>query len=83
MSKKSQLNKNSEPEPSQIPPNDDDKIRIAIPLRWVRSFTSIGTNIFVVSISLSFSPYLQTFQPKQLSPCLPSQTIQVSPKNLP
>jgi hypothetical protein len=77
MLKKSYLNKNSEP--SQIPPNDD----IMIPRRWFRAFTYIATHI-VVPISLySFSPYLQTVQPKQLSQCLPPQTTQVLPKNSP
>jgi len=61
------------------PPNDDDKINIAIPRRLLRSFTYIGTHIIVPVLVYSFSPYLPSAQTKPPTCSLP-QSVQIPPK---
>jgi hypothetical protein len=54
------------------PITDDDKVNIAIPRRVINFFTQASTQVSVLILVNSFSPYLpSSAQPKQLSVCLP------------
>ncbi|WP_103669815.1 hypothetical protein [Pseudanabaena sp. BC1403] len=76
MSNKSISGKSAE---TSNPPNDDDKINIAIPRRLLRSLTYIGTHIAVPILVYTFSPYLPSAQTKPPI-CSTPQTVQIPRK---
>ena len=60
------------------PITGDDKVNIAIPRRVINFFTQASTQVSVLILVNSFSPYLpSSAQPKQLSVCLPPPPIQL------